>query len=197
MSKHYLKIGEHGYWGDFYQCDAADNGFPFRADNLAIATKIAFNSWLSEFDNLYRECRLVNIADGSFTVSIHEVGGDWYNETHHVSLHGPADMFTVEYAHRAGDEWYQQKYHNMEKLCAAGHPGLRRSNRSGMVMFDMYFPRYRADGEWWSSENTYLSTDQALAEEQIEYAFATENERKQICRRNYNARLNRTEVAND
>lgn len=197
MSKHYLKIGEHGYWGDFYQCDAADDGFPFRADDIGIATKIAFNSWLSRFDNLYRECRLANITDGSFTVSIHDAGGDWNDETHHVSYHGPADMYTVEYAHQRGDDWYRQKYSELESLCDAGHPGLRRSKRSGMVMFDMYFPKYRADGEWWSSENTYLSTDRALAEEQLEYFFATETERQQIRERNYNAMLNRTEATND
>jgi hypothetical protein len=197
MSKHYLEIGEHGYFGDFYQCDAVDEGCSFRADNLAIATKIAFNSWLHGFDNLYRECRLSKIIDGSFTVSIHEDGGDWYDETHTVSYYGPGDMFTIEYAHRNGDDWYKQKYSELESLCAAGHPGLRVSKRSGMVMFELSFPHYRADGEWWSGENTYLATNRALAEEQLEYAFAGQAERKQICERNYNAMRNRMEVVND
>ena len=188
MSKKYLDIGEHGFNGDFYKCDG---GPAFRADDLSIATKIAFNHWLSEFDPLYRECSLVSINDGTFTVSITECG-ETHFETHTVSYYGPADMFTVESAHRSGDDWYKQKYAELEKLAASGDSRVRISNRSGMVMFNIScFPRYRSNGEWWDREHTYLSTDRDLAEEQLEYILASEEKKSEICKRNYDAMVKR------
>lgn len=200
--KHYLEIGEHGYWGDFYRCHAVDDGAPFRADNLAIATKIAFNAWLHQFDNLYRECRLISIEDGRFTVEITEIHPQRLRHirtnSRTVSLDvdycGPWDMYTAEYAHRNGADWYKQKYAELERMAESGDRRVRRSHRSGLVMFNLAFPRYRRDGTWWSSEHTYLSTECALAEEQLEYVYATDAERAQIRNRNYNVMCNKREA---
>jgi hypothetical protein len=189
MSKKYLNIGEHGLNGDFYSCD---NGPAFRADNLSIATKIAFNNWLSEFNPLYRECSIISITDGSFTVSITEYREETYTETHTVKYHGPANMYTIQAIHSTGDDWYKQKYSDLEKLAIAGDTRVRMSKSSGMVMFNVTcFPRWRSNGEWWDREHTFLSTDRDLAIEQLEYVFATDNEKTDICKRNYNAMIER------
>lgn len=188
MSKKYLTIGEHGLNGDFY---CGDDGIAFRADNLSIATIIAFNNWLSEFNTLYRECSLISITDGTFTVSVTE-HGETYNETHTVNYHGPSDMFTIESTHRSGDDWYKQKYTELETLAITGDTRVRKSNRSNMIMFNVScFPRWRSNGEWWDREHTYLATDRNLAEEQLEYVFASDEEKSKICKRNYNAMIER------
>lgn len=189
MSKKYLKIGKHGLTGDFYVCDGGD---AFRADNLAIATKIAFNNWLSGFCALNQGCSLVSIFDGEFTVSIEPNNESSYTEKHTVQYHGPADMFSIQFVHNSGDEWYKQKYNELEKLAITGDPRVRVSKSSGMVMFNiMCFPRYRSNGEWWDREHTFLSTDRGLAVEQLEYVFATDSEKTEICKRNYNAMVER------
>lgn len=198
MSKKYLEIGVHGFNGDFYTCDG---GAAFRADNLAIATKIAFNNWLSGFNPLRSECSLVSIGDGSFIVSISEDGENTRTETHVVAYYGPGDMFTAEGRHAVAmqQKWYAEKYATMEALLSADDPRVRLSKRSGLIMFTVNFPRYRENGEWWSKENSYLASgecrlisddttpDRSQAEEQFEYLFATDTERKQICERNYNS----------
>jgi hypothetical protein len=184
MSKKYLTIGEHGLNGDFY---CGDDGIAFRADNLAIATKIAFNNWLHDFNPLYRECTLVSISDGSFTVSITDDGEPSRTETHYVSYHGPADQFTAGYIHQHAEQWHAERYTEMERMLTAGDPRVRRSNRSGLVMFNIHFPRYDKNGEWWSSENTYLSDDKTLADQQWEYLLADDKTSEQIANRNYEA----------
>ena len=184
MSKKYLNIGEHSLSGDFYACD---NGPAFRADNLAIATKIAFNNWLHDFNPLYRECTLVSIADGSFTVSITDDGEPSRKETHAVAYYGPGDMFTAKHIHQHADQWHIERYAEMERMLAAGDPRVRRSNRSSLIMFAIHFPRYQNNGEWWSSENHYLSDEKTLADQQWEYLLADEKTSREICERNFQA----------
>lgn len=178
MAKHYLEIGEHGLNGDFYLCNEQPG--VFRADNLAIATKIAFNNYLKNFDNLGHDCRLKSITDGEFTVST-----DTGDETYTVKYYGPAGMFTIEYEHKNGSDAYQKMYQKMVEMCESGDNRVRKSNRSGMVMFSSGFPRYRKNGEWWDWEHTYLSTDPELAAEQFEYAMASDDDKTIIRRKNY------------
>lgn len=193
MSKRYLTINKHNFNGDFY---CGDNGIAFRADNLAIATKIAFNRWLRDFDPLNRECSLVSISDGSFTVLISE-RGETRTETHHVSYHGPADQFTVKYIHQHAEQWHAERYAEMERLTSNGDPRVRLSKRSGLVMFNIHFPRYDKNGEWWCGD-TYLSDDKTLADQQWEYALADDKTRKQIATRNYEAFTQKQmEITND
>jgi hypothetical protein len=189
MSKKYLEIGEHGLNGEFYSCE---DGPAFRADNLAIATKIAFNNWLREFNPLYRECSLVSISDGEFTVSITDDGEPSRTETHTVGYFGPADIFTADYKllQAIEQDWFFDLYSKMEKLLNAGDPRVRMSKRSGLIMFNIHFPRYDKNGDWWSSENRYLSDERDLAEQQWEYAMADEKTSEQICARNYDAMKN-------
>jgi len=184
MSKKYLSIGEHCLYGDFY---CGDDGVLFRADNLAIATKIAFNGWLRDFNPLHRECSLISISDGSFIVSITDDGEPPRTETHYVSYHGPADQFTVEYLHKNANTWHAERYAKMEQMLANGDPRVRRSNRSGLVMFAIHFPRYQNNGDWWSGENTYLSDDKTLADQQWEYMLADDKTSEQIANKNYEA----------
>lgn len=191
MSKKYLNISEHSFSGDFYHCDG---GPAFRADNLAIATKIAFNSWLHDFDPLYRDCTLISIVDGSFVVSITD-GEMSRIETHSVSYYGPGDMFTAKYIHQHSEQWHSDRYAEMERMLAAGDPRVRRSNRSGLVMFSIHFPRYDKNGEWWSGENTYLSEDKSLADQQWEYMLADDKTSEQIANRNFEAyKLNQKQM---
>jgi hypothetical protein len=164
----------------------------FRADNLKIATQIAFNNWLWRFDRLYRSCSLQSLEDGEFVVTINNHNRDGsiqngHSETHTAEYYGPADMFTAEHLHEHGGDEYRRLYKQLEGMLTAGDPRVRRSNRSGLIMFTCSFPRYRADGDWWSSENTFLSTDPGLAYEQIEYALATDEERADIARSNCEA----------
>lgn len=184
MSKKYLNIGEHGLNGDFYRYDDEP---AFRADNLVIATKIAFNDWLRQFNPLYRECSLVSIVDGSFTVSITDDGEPSRIETHTVAYYGHGDMFTAEYRHEHAEQWHTERYAEMERLLTAGDSRVRRSNRSGLVMFAIHFPRYQNDGEWWSGENHYLSDEKSLADQQWEYLMADEKTSLEICKRNFQA----------
>jgi len=184
MSKKYLNIGEHGLSGDFYSCE---DGPAFRADNLAIATKIAFNNWLHDFNPLHRECTLVSISDGSFTVSITDDGEPTRTETHIVVYYGPSDMFTAKYWHEHAEQWHLERYTEMERMVAAGDTLVRRSNRSGLVMFAIHFPRYQNNGEWWSSENHYLSDEKPLADQQWEYLLADKKTSLEICERNFQA----------
>jgi hypothetical protein len=72
-------------------------------------------------------------------------------------------------------------------VLTAGDPRVRRSNRSGLVMFNIHFPRYDKNGEWWSGENTYLSDDKTLADQQWEYLLADDKTSEQIANRNYEA----------
>jgi hypothetical protein len=184
MSKKYLNIGEHGLNGDFYFCE---DGQAFRADNLAIATKIAFNNWLHDFNPLYRECTLVSITDGLFTVSIADDGEPSRMEMHSVAYYGPGDMFTAEYIHQHAEQWHAERYAEMERMLTAGDPRVRCSNRSGLVIFAIHFPRYDKNGEWWSGENTYLSDDKPLADQQWEYMLADDKTSLEICERNFQA----------
>lgn len=177
MSKTYFEIGSHGYNGQFYICDEQSGAF--RADNLAIATKIAFNNYLRDFDNLGHECSLVSITDGEFTVQT-----DQGRETYTVSHYGPADVFTVEHAHKIGSDAYQKMYQKMIEMADSGDSRVRRSKRSGLLMFTCQFPRYRKNGEWWDREHSYLSTDLDLAIEQWAYVLATDDEQQSICDRN-------------
>jgi len=187
MSKKYMEIGEHGLSGDFYR-DLTTEGGAFRADNLEIATRIAFNEYLRDFDNLWREMELVSIEPGKFTVDIYSLADDprhthgkHHTETHTVEYYGPADMFTIEYEQgRCADPEYRQMLAAMDRAQTEGSPAVRISKNSGRVMFSesVRFPRWRPDvpadapidDRWWPSENNYLSTDISLARLQMQIA---------------------------
>ena len=185
MSKKYLEIGEHGLNGDFYH-DATDDRGSFRADNLEIATKIAFNKFLRDFDNLWREMTLVSIVPGKFTVLVDDltddprhINGKSRTETHTVEYYGPADMYTIEYEM---DHCTEPEYHKMltamNIAAENNHPAVRIGRRTGRVMFAISFPRWRPDvptnasidKRWWPAEHSYLSTDITLARLQMQYA---------------------------
>lgn len=186
MSKKYLAIGDHGFSGDFYKCDG---GSAFRADNLLIATKIGFNNWLREFDNLNRECTLSQLIEGEFIVSIfdYSLGGISKTETHTVSYFGSGDMFTAESLFKiaSGQKWFSDIYAQMIEMNNSGDTRVRLSKATGLVIFNIGFPRYDKNGDWWSQENNYLSDNQELANQQWEYVCATEEERNKIAQRNY------------
>ena len=77
----------------------------------------------------------------------------------------------------------------MADLLAGGDPRVRRSNRSGEIIFNaIVFPRYHADGSWWSWENLSPDLYPAYAREQLEYLLATDIRRTEICSRNWNAK---------
>lgn len=197
MSKQFIEIGAHGYYGDFYRSNHDD--IAFRADNLEIATKIAFNNWLYNFDRLYRSCRLISIDPGKFTVEIYShsrksgasIGSQ--TKTYTVQYHGPADMYEAPVIQDNCDNpEFQQILIRMQQMADDGHPAVRISNRSGRVIFsNIGFPRYHADGKWWSSENTYLDTNPVYATEQMEYALADDSERDIIRVRNFNVHMNK------
>jgi len=175
MAKKYLEIGEHGLSGDFYR-DATDNEPAFRADNLEIATRIAFNDYLRRFGNIGREMRLNGIEPGLFTVDVSEDGGDSFTETHTVEYYGPASMFEIESVmDRCADPEFRRMLSAMETALETGSPSVRSSNRTGRVMFSesVRFPRYLPDGEWLSWEHKYLSTDIETARIQMQIAGIT------------------------
>ncbi len=180
MSKKYLNIGEHGLNGDFYRDPATENG-AFRADNLEIATRIAFNNYLRDFDNLWREMNLVKIETGKFTVDIYSLDprhthGKHHTETHTVEYYGPADMFTIEFEQdHCDDPEYRQMITAMEMAQKRGEPTVRISNRTGRVMFSnsVRFPRFTPDGEWFPWEHPYLNTDLKIARLQMQIAGIT------------------------
>jgi len=177
MSKKYLNIGEHGLNGDFYR---TTDGTPFRADNLEIATRIAFNDYLRGFDNLWREMSLVSIEPGKFTVDIYSLTndpchthGEHRTETRTVEYYGPADMFTIEFEQdHCADPEYRRMIIAMETAHKNGSPIVRASNRTGRVMFSdsVRFPRFTPDGEWFPWENSYLNTDPKIARLQMHIA---------------------------
>ncbi len=174
MAKKYLEIGDHGLNGDFYR-DATDDGPAFRADNLEIATRIAFNDYLRRFDNIGREMWLESIEPGRFTVDVSE-GGDSLSETHVVEYHGPADMFQIENViDGCDDPEFKRMMAAMNAALESGSPSVRSSNHTGRVMFSesVRFPRYRPDGEWLSWEHKYLSTDIETARIQMQIAGIT------------------------
>lgn len=176
MSKKYLEIGEHGLNGDFYKWD--DGMGAYRADNLEIATRIAFNEYLKSFNNIGREMRLLSIEPGKFTVGIND-GSDYATETHTVEYFGPADMFTIEYEQdHCADPEYRRMITAMNLAAENNHPSVRVGRRTGRVMFTISFPRWRPDvpvdapidERWWPSGHSYLSTDISLAKLQMQYA---------------------------
>ncbi len=179
MSKKYLDIGEHGLNGDFYR-DITTDGPAFRADNLEIATRIAFNDFLRGFNNLWREMSLVSIEPGKFTVDIFDLSndprhnnGEHHTETHRVEYHGPADMFTIEYEQdHCADPEYRRMLAAMETAHKNGLSIVRASNRTGRVMFSdsVRFPRFTPDGEWFPWEHPYLNTDLKIARLQMQIA---------------------------
>ena len=189
MSKKYVDVGPHGYYGDFYRIADCDS---FRADSIEIATKIAFNNWLYNFDNLYRSCRLDSIEPGKFTVTIwnHSRSGATTgseSRTYVVEYFGPGNMFEpCVIQDQCDDPVFRGLLEKMKKMAAAGDARVRAGNRTGRVMFseNISFPRYHADGEWWSSEHRYLDTDSVYAAEQMKYALADNSVRDVICKRN-------------
>lgn len=185
--KKYIITDVHGYAGDFYIC--GDN--IFRADNLKIATQIAFNNWLHGFDALYRSCRLVSLEPGTFTVNImnhdRRSGSEIDSEfiTIFVKYYGLANMFEAPVIQKKNtDPAFLELLSEIQRLSDAGDSRVRISNRSGLVIFNCTFPRYHADGSWWSSENSYLDTNPVYAREQLEYALATYETKCAICAHN-------------
>lgn len=182
MSKKYIDIGAHGLNGDFYR-DVTTDGPAFRADNLEIATRIAFNGCLREFDNLWREMRLVSIEPGKFTVDIYSLTndprhthGEHHTETHIVEYYGPADMFTIEYEQdHCADPEYRRMLAAMKTAQNEGSSIVRASNRTGRIMFSdsVHFPRFTPDGEWFPWEHSYLNTDMKIARLQMQIAGIT------------------------
>lgn len=155
MGKYYLDLDDHGYNGDFYRFnDGTERGSIYRADNLKIATQIAFNEWLSNFDNIYYSCILVSLTPGRFIVSIskHDRGTGCViqteSETFTVEYYGPADMFTAEYkcnqAIKNNPE-YQRMIQGMCAAYCAGNENVRYSKRSSSIIFSesVIFPRYK------------------------------------------------------
>ncbi|GJL55808.1 MAG: hypothetical protein NPIRA02_29400 [Nitrospirales bacterium] len=198
--KTYMNIGEHGLNGDFY----GDDQEIFRADNLEIATKISINRRIREFDALYKSCQVSHWEPGQYTLSIshHQSGSGrvmrTVDETVTVRYAGPSDMYTIEYqyAHCEDDE-IRELIDRMERMCVDGHPSVRRSKKTDLVMFaeSVRFPRWHADGEWWESENNYLDLSNIhYAREQMAYALASDDERQTICKRNWEAMKKLTEV---
>ncbi len=177
MGKRYLVIGDHGFSGDFYRDTTIIDGPAFRADNLEIATRIAFNNHLREFDNLWREMTLISIEPGKFTVSILTVdpqrAHESRTETHTVEYYGPAEMFTIEYEQ---DHFVDPEYHRMLAAMETAHkngiPAVRSSNRTGRIMFSdsIRFPRFTPDGEWFPWEHPYLNADLKIARLQMHIA---------------------------
>lgn len=166
----FITVDPHGFNGNFFSHD----GYISRADNLHIATQLAFNRWLFNFDRLYRSCRLVELSDGKFTVEIKSharnsgavIGTEI--ETHHVDYYGTADMFTSEFLRQNANPEIASLYAAMERAAESGCPSVRRSNRSGAVVFTTRFPRYRTNGEFWSNESAHLAYDNLdLAREQM------------------------------
>lgn len=58
----------------------------------------------------------------------------------------------------------------MREAFESGSDKVRRSNRSGEIIFNVRFPRWRENGEWWSQENQCLASDETLATEQMAFA---------------------------
>lgn len=84
----------------------------------------------------------------------------------------PADMFTIEYRQdHCTDPEYRRMIAAMEAACDAGETTVRRSKRTGRVMFfEVALPRYTPDREYISREHDYLSTDIKIARLQMDAA---------------------------
>ena len=104
------------------------------------------------------------------------------SETDFIVRGGAPGTYTVEYV--GPPEYYSPLYRLdncndpkilgyravIENAYRNGDSRFRTSKRSGKIMFNVTFPRYRNNGEWWSStDDKYLSTDPALAEEQMNF----------------------------
>ncbi len=177
----FIEIPNHGYTGDFYACNG---GAAYRADNLDIATQLAFNNWLFNFDRLYRSCSLISIEPGWFGVKIssHSTrsGVVLSTETREFSVKyvGPANMFEANYkAATFSDEEIGHYIDVMRNAAIAGNPNVRLSKgganptNKGLPLFACRFPRWRENGDWWPSESMHLAYDDAtLAREQMIYA---------------------------
>lgn len=166
MSKHYLSLPPHGLNGDFYRYGDEI----FRADNLEIATMIAFNRWLEQFDNLGHECTLKLIGAGEFVVAT-DTGVVIEDD---IEYYGPPDMFTAVFqmAHCDDPEILRMASAMLAAL-ESGHPSVRRSNTSGAVIFtEDVFQRFErwCDGEYISGLNHHLSTDPETARMQMRIA---------------------------
>lgn len=97
---------------------------------------------------------------------IGEGGKKWWFE-----YEGPSDMFTPQYALDNESSSLIRMYQEiMKEALDSGHKNVRKSNRSGNIIFNVRFPLYRTDGSWWGQENQCLSTDEKLATEQMKYA---------------------------
>lgn len=165
MSKRYIKLPEHGLNGDFYQY----NGDVYRADDLMIATQIAFNKWLEGFNNLRHECTLRHIEAGRFEVQTDE--GLVIEDG--IGYFGPANMFAIETVQDSQPVEYQQMLATMEAACKADNPNVRRSKRTGRVMFSEQAMRQMPSwyGETYISHaDPYLSADREIANLQMQWA---------------------------
>jgi len=186
----FINVPQHGYSGDFYSWWAegrqrhSTDVDCFRADDLDIATQIAFNNWLRDFDRLYQSCELIYIEAGRFEVAISNHSrnsGAIYGTTRRVFIveyFGPANMFEANYlAQNAESNDIARYVEIMRAAIADGNPNVRLSKggsnsaNEAMPVFTCGFPRYRSDGEWWPSESMHLAYDDvALATDQMRHA---------------------------
>jgi len=94
---------------------------------------------------------------------------------HAIEYVGPPEMHTYEY--RRENEMtnlYRILYGKAETLCEKGDHRFRRSRKSGLVMYNGYWPRWHSDGSWWEGarENSYLCfDDDKILNEQWEWIF--------------------------
>lgn len=179
----YLDIDPALFCGsnDFYRNHgAAEDCQIYRAANLHHAAQLAANHYIRNFDRFHRSCRLLGIdvneseAVVRFEVCHHNsMGAETHSTINQISVtyYGPGDMYTAQAGLRAASPAVQQMVAAMERELAAGNPKLRRSRRSGMVMFaEGVLPRVAPDGTWLGNGTHLAYADEHAARLQMQLA---------------------------
>lgn len=173
--KTYLKIPEHGHNGDFYHCGEGDI---FRADNLEIATMLAANHWLYNFDNVHRSCEHICCNGGEFQFRV-EGKNFGYEVIRQVEYYGPANMHEANFlmGKAASNPLIVHYILIMRTALQSGNENVRLSKGSsnsaneGLPMFTCQFPRWRENGDWWPCGSAHLCyTDVDMATDQMRHA---------------------------
>lgn len=85
-------------------------------------------------------------------------GDNHWSGRYPVVFVGDADVFSANRARENAPPEILELYQKLLDALSDNHPSVRWSNRSDCVVFSdaVRFPRYREDGQWWSSESRHL-----------------------------------------
>ena len=87
-----------------------------------------------------------------------------------VTENGPDEKYSAAYRLEHAEPAVRELYRRMELALKSGNPAVRRSNRSGLVVFTCRFPRWWSDGKWTNRGSQALSPDIREARRQMAFA---------------------------